>query len=101
MEENKHYIYRVQAYYDMNICQDEEIICLLYDNEAAAKEMAKELIYQWKLNGYTKDDADEWDETETKLYAYCDSTWNVDIFYKKQEVLSVCNGNEDLSLAQC
>lgn len=101
MEENKNFVYRVQAFYNMDIMQDEELFCLLYDNEEAAKSMVKKLIRDWKLNGYAKEDADEWNETETKLYAYRDSKWNVDIFYKKQEVLSVCNGGEDLTFAQC
>lgn len=99
MEEK--FVYRVQGYYDMDICKDEEIVSILYDNEESAKAMVKYLIAEWKKNGYTKDECDSWDETETSLYAYLDSEWNVDIFYKKQRVLTDFNGHSDLNNAVC
>lgn len=84
--ENK--VYRVFGYYDMNIGEDEEILQEIYANENLAKERAKVLIAKWKQNGYTEQDAETWDEEEFRLYAYCDSNWNVDIGYEVENVLT-------------
>lgn len=80
------YVYRVYGYYDMNIGEDEQIVQEVYATEELAKSRCKQLIADWKENGYTKEDSDEWNETDTHLWAYCDSAWNVDIAYIKVKV---------------
>lgn len=89
MEENKNYVYRVAAYYDMNIGEPEEIVQEIYATEELAQERVKELISVYKKNfGDSTEYADEWEETEFNLYAYEDSEWNVEISYHKEEVLT-------------
>lgn len=85
--ENKNYVFRVSALYDMNIDKDEEIVQEIYATEDLAQERVKELIKSYKENfnnGATYSDC--WDEDEYRLYAYMDSEWNVDISYVKEEI---------------
>jgi hypothetical protein len=84
------YVYRVSAYYDMNLMIDEEIIQELYATEELAQKRVRYLIDTYKNECHTIEDCEpyggEWDEDEYKLYAYMDSEWNVDISYVKEEV---------------
>ena len=86
----KKIVYRVYGYYDMNISADEEIIQEIYATEDLAQKRCKELIAKWKLSGYEAEDCDnpstDWKETETSLWAYADSCWNVEIGYRLEEV---------------
>ena len=86
----KQYVYRVQAYYDMNIGSDEEIIQEIYATEELAQKRVRHLIDTYKENSHTIEDCEpygcDWDEDEYRLYAYMDSEWNVDISYAKEEV---------------
>lgn len=84
MKDNK--IFIVNAFYDMNIGEDEEIITEVYASKEMADERCKKLIKDWKENGYTKDDADEWDEGESSLWAFSDSRWNVSINVTESEI---------------
>lgn len=85
--ENKNYVFRVSALYDMNIDKDEEIIQEIYATEQLAQARCKQLIASYK-EGFkdTQPYADCWEESEYKLYAYMDSEWNVDISYVKEEI---------------
>lgn len=85
--ENKNYVFRVSALYDMNIDKDEEIIQEIYQTEQLAQARCKQLIASYK-KGFkdTQPYADCWEESEYKLYAYMDSEWNVDISYVKEEI---------------
>ncbi len=84
------YVYRVSAYYDMNISVVEEIIQELYATEELAQKRVRYLIDTYKENSHAIEDCEpyggEWDEDEYRLYAYMDSEWNVDISYVKEEV---------------
>lgn len=85
--ENKNYVFRVSALYDMNIDKDEEIVQEIYATEDLAQERVKELIKSFKENfNDGQSYCDCWDEGEYRLYAYMDSEWNVDISYKKEEI---------------
>lgn len=95
--ENKNYVFRVSALYDMNIDKDEEIIQEIYATEQLAQARCKQLIASYK-EGFkdTQPYADCWEESEYKLYAYMDSEWNVDISYTKEEVRTrLEHGNTD------
>ena len=84
------YVYRVAAYYDMDIMQDEEIIQEIYATEELAQKRVRYLIDTYKNECHAIEDCEpyggEWDEDEYRLYAYMDSEWNVDISYSKEEV---------------
>lgn len=84
------YVYRVSAYYDMDIMMDEEIIQELYATEELAQKRVRHLIDTYKNECHAIEDCEpyggEWDEDEYRLYAYMDSEWNVDISYVKEEV---------------
>ena len=80
-------VYRVSAYYNSGFT-DFESIQEIYSNEELAKKRVKELIASWKQNGYAKEEADIWGENEYDLCAFCDSEWNVNISYHKEEVLT-------------
>ena len=84
------YVYRVSAYYDMDIMKDEEIIQEIYATEELAQKRVRHLIDTYKNECHTIEDCEpydgEWDENEYRLYAWVDSKWNVDIFYVKEEV---------------
>lgn len=88
------YIYRVSAYYDMNIGMEEEIVQEIYATEKAAQKRVRQLINTYKSICHTIEDCEpyggDWDEGEFKLYAYIDSEWNVDISYTKEEVRTDC-----------
>ena len=85
--ENKNYVFRVSALYDMNIDKDEEIIQEIYATEQLAQARCKQLIASYKAGfNDAQPYADLWEEDEYKLYAYMDSEWNVDISYVKEEV---------------
>lgn len=84
------YVYRVQAYYDMDIMQDEEIIQEIYATEELAQKRVRYLIDTYKNECHAIEDCEpyggEWNEDEYRLYAYMYSEWNVDISYAKEEV---------------
>lgn len=86
----KQFVYRVSAYYDMNISTDEEIIQEIYATEELAQKRVRQLIDTYKEYNHVIEDCEpyggEWDEDEYRLYAYVDSEWNVDISYVKEEV---------------
>lgn len=86
----KQFVYRVAAYYDMDIMMDEEIIQELYATEELAQKRVRQLIDTYKNECHAIEDCEpyggEWDEDEYRLYAYMDSEWNVDISYVKEEV---------------
>ena len=86
----KRYIYRVSGYYDMNIGSEEEVIQEIYATEKLAQQRVKQLIEAYKGNGeeYLKSQANEWEEQTDSLFAYADSQWNVNISYKREEVLT-------------
>ena len=88
------YVYRVAAYYDMDIMTDEEIIQEIYATEELAKKRVRYLIDTYKNECHAIEDCEpyggEWDEDEYRLYAYIDSEWNVDISYTKEEVRTNC-----------
>jgi hypothetical protein len=85
--ENKNYVFRVSALYDMNIDKDEEIIQEIYATEQLAQARCKQLIASYKAGfNDAQPYADLWEEDECKLYAYMDSEWNVDISYVKEEI---------------
>ena len=85
--ENKNYVFRVAAYYDMELDLGNEIIQEIYATEQLAQARCKQLIASYK-EGFkdAQPYADLWEESEYKLYAYVDSEWNVDISYIKEEV---------------
>ena len=85
--ENKNYVFRVAAYYDMELDLGNEIIQEIYATEQLAQARCKQLIASYK-EGFkdTQPYADCWEESEYKLYAYMDSEWNVDISYVKEEI---------------
>ena len=79
--------YRVSAYYDMNICAEEEILHEIYATEELAKARVKQLIQKYKENWHTEDDAcDDWTETEDSLDAYKSDYWNVEIFWMPEPI---------------
>lgn len=84
------YVYRVSAYYDMDIMMDEEIIQELYATEELAQKRVRYLIDTYKNECHAIEDCEpyggDWDEDEYRLYAYMDSEWNVDIHYVKEEI---------------
>lgn len=84
------YVYRVSAYYDMDIMVEEEIIQEIYATEELAQKRVRYLIDTYKSNSHAIEDCEpyggEWDEDEYHLYAFMDSEWNVDISYVKEEV---------------
>lgn len=89
----KQFVYRVSAYYDMNLMIDEEIIQELYATEELAQKRVRYLIDTYKNECHTIEDIEdcepyggEWNEDEYHLYAYMDSEWNVEISYVKEEV---------------
>lgn len=83
-------VYRVSAYYDMNICEEEEILIEIYATEELAKQRAAQLIKKWKDGWkYTENDADYWTEKEDSLEAHKDSEWNVDIFWMPEPVRNI------------
>lgn len=88
------YVYRVSAYYDMDIMTDEEIIQEIYATEELAQKRVRQLIDTYKNVCHAIEDCEpyggEWDEDEYRLYAYMDSEWNVDISYIKEEVRTNC-----------
>lgn len=87
------YVYRVSAYYDMDIMMDEEIIQELYATEELAQKRVRYLIDTYKNECHTIEDCGaygDWNESEYKLYAYMDSEWSVDISYVKEEVRTNC-----------
>jgi hypothetical protein len=88
------YVYRVSAYYDMDIMNDEEIIQEIYATEELAQKRVRYLINTYKNECHAIEDCEpyggEWDEDEYRLYAYMDSEWNVDISYVKEEVRTEC-----------
>ena len=88
------YVYRVSAYYDMDIMMDEEIIQELYATEELAQKRVRHLIDTYKNECHAIEDCEpyggEWDEDEYRLYAYMDSEWNVDISYTKEEIRTEC-----------
>ena len=85
--ENKNYVFRVAAYYDMELDLGNEIIQEIYATEQLAQARCKQLIATYKAGfNDAQPYADLWEEDEYKLYAYMDSEWNVDISYTKEEV---------------
>lgn len=85
------YVYRVSAYYNMDIMADEEIIQEIYATEELAQKRVRYLIDTYKNECHAIEDCepyggDYWDEDEYRLYAYLRSEWNVDISYTKEEV---------------
>ena len=92
MEDNKKFVWCVNAYYDMNIDKDEEIIHEVYATEQLAQKRVRELIRNFKRDDMSY--ADTWDEGKYRLYAYMDSEWNVDISYTKQEVIQEQQTNQ-------
>lgn len=84
------YVYRVSAYYDMDIVHGEEIIQEIYATEELAKKRVRYLIDTYKNECHAIEDCEPyggyWDEDKYRLYAYMDSEWNVDISYVKEEV---------------
>ena len=86
----KRYIYRVAAYYNMNIGLGEEIIQEVYATEKLAQQRCKELIKMFKEEDEETliSQANEWEEQTDSLFAYADSQWNVNISYKREEVLT-------------
>ena len=82
------HVYLVRGFYDMNIGGDEEIVIEIYGKEEDARERCMELISNWK-DSYpdAKGRCTDWIESEYSLYAFHDSTWNVDISYCKKTVL--------------
>lgn len=80
-------VYRVSAYYDMNISAEEEILIEVYATEELAKQRVAQLIKKWK-DGWkrTEVDADDWTEKEDSLEAYKDGEWNVDIFWMPEPI---------------
>ena len=88
------YVYRVSAYYDMDIVHGEEIIQEIYATEELAQKRVRYLIDTYKSNSHVIEDCEpyggEWDEDEYHLYAYMNSEWNVDISYAKEEVRTNC-----------
>ena len=85
--ENKNYVFRVAAYYDMGLELGNEIIQEIYATEQLAQARCKQLIASYKAGfNDAQPYADLWEESEYKLYAYMDSEWNVDISYVKEEV---------------
>lgn len=80
-------VYRVSAYYNMNICAEEEILIEIYATEELAKARVKQLIQKYKENWHTEDDAcDDWTETEDSLDAYKSDDWNVEIFWMPEPI---------------
>lgn len=88
------YVYRVSAYYDMDLMKDEEMIQEIYATEELAQKRVRYLIDTYKNNCHTIEDCEPygcgWDEREYSLYAYMNSEWNVDISYTKEEVRTNC-----------
>jgi len=84
--------YRVTAYYDMNIGEEEEILIEIYATEELAKQRVAQLIKKWK-DGWkrTEEDADYWTEGEDSLCADKDSEWNVDIFWMPEPIRNKIN----------
>lgn len=84
------YVYRVSAYYDMDIMQDEEIIQEIYATEELAQKRVRYLIDTFKNECHAIEDCEpyggDWDEHEYSLFAHTDSEWNVDISYTKEEI---------------
>jgi hypothetical protein len=84
------YVYRVSAYYDMDIMQDEEIIQEIYATEELAQKRVRYLIDTFKNECHAIEDCEpyggDWDEHEYSLFAHMDSEWNVDISYTKEEI---------------
>lgn len=87
------YVYLVHGYYDMDIMEDEEILLEIYAKEEDAQKRCRTLIDGYKKNNEREISDDKgkfgfaWHETEYSLYAYTDSSWNVDIYYTKEKVL--------------
>lgn len=95
--ENKNYVFRVSAYYDMELDLGNEIIQEIYQTEQLAQARCKQLIASYK-EGFKDSQpyAGWWEEDEYKLYAYMDGEWNVDISYTKEEVRTrLEHGNTD------
>lgn len=88
------YVYRVSAYYNMDIMNGEENIQEIYATEELAQKRVRYLIDTYKNECHAIEDCEpyggEWDEDEYRLYAYMDSEWNVDISYVKEEVRTEC-----------
>lgn len=85
--ENKNYVFRVAAYYDMELELGNKIIQEIYQTEQLAQARCKQLIASYKAGfNDAQPYADLWEEDEYKLCAYMDSEWNVDISYIKEEV---------------
>lgn len=88
------YVYRVSAYYDMDLMKDEEMIQEIYATEELAQKRVRYLIDTYKNNCHAIEDCEpyggDWDEREYSLYAYMNSEWNVDISYTKEEVRTEC-----------
>ena len=95
--ENKNYVFRVAAYYDMELDLGNEIIQEIYQTEQLAQARCKQLIASYKAGfNDAQPYADLWEESEYKLYAYMDSEWNVDISYIKEEVRTMLeHGNTE------
>ena len=88
------YVYRVSAYYNMDIMNGEEIIQEIYATEELAQKRVRHLIDTFKNECHAIEDCEpyggNWDEDKYRLYAYMDSEWNVDISYTKEEVRTEC-----------
>lgn len=82
----KQIVYRVSAYYDMDICAEEEILIEIYATEELAKARTAQLIKKYKENWHTEDEAFEWVETEDSLDAYKGDEWNVEIFWTQEPI---------------
>ena len=86
----KQFVYRVSAYYDMDLMKDEEMIQEIYATEELAQKRVRYLIDTYKENSHVIEDCEpyggDWDEDEYRLYAYMNDEWNVDISYTKEEV---------------
>lgn len=80
-------VYRVTAYYDVELGCEPEILIEIYATEELAKQRVAQLIKRWK-DGWkrTEEDADDWTEKEDSLEAYKDSEWNVDIFWMPEPI---------------
>ena len=82
-------VFKVAAYYDMNISSDEEIIQEIYATEELAQQRCRQLIDNFKQYHAIEDCepyGGDWNETEFSLYAYMDSEWNVDISYQFEAI---------------
>lgn len=81
-------VYRVSAYYDMDICAEEKILQEIYATEELAKARVAQLIKKYKENWHTKEDADDWTEKEDSLeaYGYRPYSWNVEIFWTPEPI---------------